>query len=162
MANKTKSRFNGVDLLIIIIFIGCLVGLALRYQLVDTIRNSGTNQKAEVSFYLEDIKSTSEDFFSEGDTFFIVENGERLGVLQGGFVFEPAEEFNMNLEGDYVKSASVNGRSDMRGTLLADGLFTNEGFMLNNTKYIAPGSEITIHSSKIEVTVILTDIKEVA
>lgn len=160
MANKTKARFNGIDLLIIIIFIGCIIGIALRYQLVDTIKNSTTTQKAEVSFYLENIKSTSEDFFSEGDTFFLVENSERLGVLQSGFVFEPAEEFNMNLDGEYIKSASVNGRSDMRGTLLADGLFTNEGFMLNNTKYIAPGSEITIYSNKIEVTVILTDIKE--
>ncbi len=162
MANKTKVRFNGIDLLIVIIFIGCIVGLALRYQLVDVIKNAGEEQTARVSFYVSDIKESSEDFFAEGDVFYISSTGERLGVLQGGFVFEPAEEFHMTADGEYVKSASVNGRSDMRGILEAKGVFSKEGFLLNDTKYIAPGSELSIQSGKILVTVTVTDIIQVS
>lgn len=160
MANKNKVRFNSIDLLIVIVFIGCLAGLALRYQLVDMIKNAGDTQSANVSFYLSDIKETSEDFFAEGDKFFIAGSDEELGVLQNGFVFEPAEEFNMTADGSYVKSASVNGRSDMRGTFTSSGRFSDEGFLLNSTKYIAPGSELSIYSGKIEVTVKIVGVEE--
>lgn len=160
MANKTKLRFNGIDLLIVIIFIGCLAGLVLRYQLIDVIRNSGDDQSAKISFYLSNIKETSEDFFAEGDVFFIAGSDERLGALQSGFVFEPAEEFHMAADGTLVKSASVNGRSDMRGVIEANGIFSDEGFLLNNTQYIAPGSKISIYSGKIEVTITVTNVEK--
>ncbi|MBE6606510.1 MAG: DUF4330 family protein [Ruminococcaceae bacterium] len=162
MSNKTKVRFNGIDLLIIIVFIGCLIGLALRYQVVDAIKNAGDVQSAEISFYLSDIKETSEECFAQGDVFYITSTGDRLGELKGGFVFEPAEDFNMTSSGEYVKSASATGRSDMRGVIEGKGIFSNEGFLLNNSKYIAPGSEIAIQSGKISVTVTVTNIVHVS
>ena len=158
MATKTKPRFNGIDVLIIIIVIVCIAGIVMRYKLIDLVKTSNGEESASVSFYLSNIKSSSEDYFSEGDNFFITGTGEFLGTLESGFVFEPAEEFNETADGKYVKSASVNGRSDMRGTLRTTGTFSDEGFLLGNTKYIAPGSRLSVHSDKIEVTVTVTDI----
>lgn len=162
MTNKTKVRFNGIDLLIVILVIACIVGIAMRYDVVDVIRYAGDEQTARVSFFLANIKESSEDCFEEGDAFYIDQTNEYLGVLEGGFVFEPAEDFNMTASGEYVKSASVNARSDMRGTIEAKGVFSNEGFLLNNTKYIAPGSEITLQSNKIKVTITVTGIEKVS
>ena len=158
MASKNKTRFNAIDLLILILFIGCIAGFIVRYQVVDIVKSTNNQENASVSFYINDIKETSEAFFAEGDKFFIVGSGDYLGLLEGGFVFEPAEEFNETSDGRYVKSASKSGRSDMRGSFLSNGTFSNEGFLLNNTKYIAPGSTLSIQSGKILVNVIVTDV----
>lgn len=159
MATKNKTRFNGIDLLILILFIGCIAGIIVRYQVVDIVKSTNNQENASISFYVSDIKETSEEFFAEGDKFFIVETGDYLGTLEGGFVFEPAEEFNETANGEYVKSASVSGRSDVRGSLFSSGTFSNEGFLLNNTKYLAPGSTFAMQSGKILVTIVITDIK---
>ena len=158
MASKNKTRFNAIDLLILILFIGCIAGIIVRYQVVDIVKSNNNQENASISFLVKDIKETSEEFFAEGDKFFIIGSNEFLGALEGGFVFEPAEEFNETADGRYVKSASASGRSDMRGSLLSSGTFSSEGFLLDNTKYIAPGSTLSIHSNKIYVNIIVTDI----
>lgn len=158
MASKNKTRFNAIDLLILILFIGCIAGIIVRYQVIDIVKSTNNQEPASVSFYVKDIKETSEEFFAEGDKFYIVGSDEYLGSLEGGFVFEPAEVFNETADGRYVKSASTSGRSDMRGTFLSNGIFSSEGFLLNNVKYIAPGSTISIQSEKIYVNIIVTDI----
>ena len=163
MSNKTKLRFNAIDLVILILIIGCLAGLALRYQLINVIRSEGDSTSAIVSFYLSDIRFTSEDYFNEGDVFYLASEKEEFGVLEAGFTFEPAAEYNMTRDGVYVKTSSVNGRSDMYGSLRAKGTFTPDGeFLLNGTKYIAAGSELSVYSSNIEINIILTDVKPAA
>jgi hypothetical protein len=163
MANKNKIRFNGIDVLIIIAFIGCVIALALRYQLVDVIKNSGNDNNARISFRVEDIQEESEQYFNNGDKFFVVEAGNSkilLGTLENRIDAEPAEVYNFDSEGNYVLS-SKDGRIDVRGEVIASGLFSEEGFLLNNTKYLAPGSEITIQSNNIEVTATVLDITEI-
>lgn len=162
MSNKNKLRFNGIDLLIIIAFIGCIVGLVLRYQLVDIIRNSGNENNALISFRVADIQNASKDYFAEGDKFFAVEGGNtamKFGTLKNKITWSPAEVYNFDDEGNYVLS-SKDDRIDVRGTVIASGLFSDEGFLLNNTKYIAPGSELSIQSNKIEITITVTDISQ--
>ncbi|MBQ7820687.1 MAG: DUF4330 family protein [Clostridia bacterium] len=163
MSNKTKLRFNGIDLMIIILIVGCIAGLALRYQLINVIRADSDSKSAKVSFYLSNIRSTSEDYFNEGDRFYIAGENEEFGTLESGFVFEPAAEYHMKNDGVYVKTSSVNGRSDMYGSVKAKGLFTEDGeFLLNGTKYIAPGSELSLYSGNIEITVMLTNVEPIA
>ncbi len=159
MATKNKTRFNAIDLLILILFIGCIAGIIVRYQVVDIVKSNNSQENASISFFIHDIKETSEEFFAEGDKFFIVGSGDYFGALEGGFVFEPAEEFNETSNGLYVKSASKSGRSDMRGSFFSSGTFSSEGFLLNNTKYVAPGSVLSIQSGKILVNVIVTEVK---
>lgn len=161
MANQRKTRFNSIDLLIIILLIGCAVALIMRFQLIDTIKSASGGQKAQISFYLSDIRETSEDYFADGDKFFVAGTNDDFGTLKSGFVFTPAEVFVETVDGKYNKSSSVTGRSDMRASVIASGTFSDEGFLLNNTKYIAAGSTLSISSDKIEVTVLITDITPV-
>ena len=158
MATKNKTRFNGIDLLILILLIGCIAGIIVRYQVVDIVKSTSTQENASIAFYVKDIKETSEEFFAEGDKFFIVSSGEYFGALEGGFVFEPAEVFNETADGQYIKSASVSGRSDMRGSFFSSGTFSSEGFLLGNTKDIAPGSTVSVQSGKILINIIVTDV----
>lgn len=163
MSNKAKLRFNAIDLVIIILVVGCIAGLALRYQLINVIHSQSESNGANVSFYLSNIRSSSENYFNEGDTFFLANEDVKLGELLSGFRFEPAAQYNMRSDGTYVKTAAVNGRSDMFGTLKADGRFADSGeFLLNGTKYIAAGSELAIYSKNVEVTVIITDVTPIA
>lgn len=163
MSDKTKLRFNAIDLVIIILVVGCIAGLALRYQLINVLHSQSESNGANVSFYLSNIRSTSENYFNEGDTFYLANEDIEFGTLLSGFRFEPAAQYNMRSDGKYVKTTAVNGRSDMYGTLKADGRFAESGeFLLGGTKYIAAGSELSIFSNNIEVTVIITDIEPIA
>lgn len=159
MATKNKIRFNAIDVFIIIALIGCIVGLVLRYQLVDLIRNSDGENNAIISFRVSNIQEASKDYINDGDKFFIVEGSNKLdfGTVKGKIDWAPSEVYNFDNEGNYVLS-SKTGRIDVRGKVLASGMFTDEGFLLGDTKYIAPGSSISVQSSKIEITIQITDI----
>ncbi len=163
MSNKPKIRFNAIDLFIIIAFIGCIVGLALRYKLIDFINDSNNQNNALISFRVTNVQKPSEDFISLGDKFFLKEgtNVSNLGAVSE-FHSSPAEVYNFDADGNYILGTKDDDekRIDVTGKLIASGLFSNEGFLANDTKYIAPGGEFTVFSDKIEFTLIITDIEE--
>lgn len=165
MAENTKSgkklRLNIIDFLIMIVVIGAIVGIALRMGVVERVTNQSNMEDAKISFLVQDIKETSADYFRIGDVFRADNLDCEFGKLESR-QFMPAEAFVANENGVLIKTHSSNNRIDVRGTVLGAGTFTDEGFLLAGINFIAPGSEVKLQSSDIEVTVTITAIEKVA
>lgn len=158
-AKKRRFRFNILDVVILIILVACVLGIAVRYNVVDKINTKSTLQQAEIEFLIKDIKPTSAQAIKEGSAFYWTENGITLGkVKTGGITITPAEKFVTNIDGKWLKTTNEE-RNDVRVLLQAEGLMTDSGFMLSGTQYLAPGKEMLIGSSEISVNVTITDIK---
>jgi hypothetical protein len=153
-----KLRLNVVDFLIVIIIIGAIVGIALRFGVIEKVTNQSALKPARVSFLIQDINDLSADYINIGDEFKSVTHNCVFGKLESRQIL-PAEAFVVNEYGQLNKTYSENHRIDVRGTFIVDGTFTEEGFLLAGTNYIAPGSGIRIQSTYIDVylTVISID-----
>ncbi len=158
-----KLRLNIIDFLIVVVILGAIIGITLRFGLVERITNQSGLTDARISFLILDINGESSNYFSIGDKFYDVANDCELGVLESR-QFIPAEAFIVNEYGEIFKRNSSderNERIDVRGVLVGEGTFTEEGFLLGGTNYIAPGSTIHMQSTNIDVYMTVTAIEKV-
>lgn len=163
-----KYKPNIIDFLIVILFLGAVIGLVLRMGVVEKITLNTNEQQARISFLVEDISSSSYKFFKSGDDFYSKNHGCYVGKLESAGSM-PAEKLVPSLSGDMIASSSPamnkedpnsdSYRVDVRGNILGSGVFSDEGFLLNGITYIAPGSEFVMESTSLTVNVIITDIQ---
>lgn len=156
-----KLRLNIIDFLIVVVILGAIIGITLRFGLVERITNQSGLTSARISFLILDINDESWNYFSVGDRFIDAEHDCELGVLESR-QFIPAEAFIVNEYGEIFKRNSGNEqRIDVRGVLVGEGTFTDDGFLLGGTNYIAPGSTVHMQSSNIDVYMTVTAIEKV-
>ncbi len=153
-----KLRLNIIDFLIVIVIIGAVIGIALRMGVVERVTNQSNLEDARISFLVKDIQESSADYFKIGDVFKAENLDCSFGKLESR-QFMPAEAFIVNETGVLIKTHSSNNRIDVRGTVVGSGTFTDEGFLLAGINFIAPGSDVHIQSSDIDVTVTITAIE---
>lgn len=159
-ATEKKLCLNIIDFLIVIVILGAVIGIALRMGVVERVTNQSNIEEARISFLVQDIQESSADYFKIGDVFRAESLDCSFGKLESR-QFMPAEAFIANAEGILIKTHSSNNRIDVRGIVVGSGTFTDEGFLLAGINFIAPGSDVTIQSSDIEVSVMITAIERV-
>ncbi len=161
-----KLKPNIIDLLLAIIVIGAVIGIALRAGIVDKVVNNTSIEPARISFSIRDINNNSFDYFIAGDHFYSDTYGY-LGALEAKPIERPAEMFIAGIDGQLIKTISPsdpenpnkNDRIDVEGDLIGSGVFSDEGFLLGGTTYIAPGSTTVIKSKNITVSITITNIE---
>lgn len=164
---KIKFRPNVLDFLIVIVILGAIAGIAIRSGVVEKITTNSNAEPARISFIAENINNASYDYLVKGDDFYSKNLGCYIGKLESASPM-PAVILQPTADGKMVAvpSPAVNPddpnsesyRIDVRGELTSSGLFSPEGFLVNGTTYIAPGSEFILESKSISVTVTILDI----
>ena len=156
--NKVKKfRFNIIDFLVIVAVLACIVGVALRYNVVEKISENTALEEYDVSFVISGIKLTSVDALIPGDSFYWTQTNELLGVLKSKDQPTPTKVYYSDANGVLVENFSTN-RYDVRGILGCDGVMTDDGFMIGGNLYVAPGKSFLLESPHLQVTVQITDI----
>ncbi len=141
---EKKYSFNIYDILIVIMVVLCISGIIYRGTLSDGISKNVYNDTAEISFI---IKETDVNFISaikSGDKFYF-ENGAEFGTLLEGYSYKNTETYLTNGEGNFEKTENTE-KFDLTGSFIANGRFTNNGFLCGVEK-IFVNSEIELHSS---------------
>ena len=154
---KAKLKPNVIDFLIVLVVIGAAIGIALRSGAMDNIAKAQKLEAAQISFLILDINDNSGNYFNVGDSFRSTAYEQDLGVIES-VQFMPAEAFITTEDGRLIKTYSNSGRIDVRGTLSAKGVFSEVGFLLGGTQYIAPGNTIHVQSKYMDVSITITDI----
>lgn len=153
---SSKTGFNVIDLLIVIIVLGCIAGIIYRYNLVDRLIVDSKRDEVSVKFITAAVSKDIEDKLSDGDVFYIESSGELFGTLSG----------HTSTDNSYVASDD-NGMPvisynkelrDIEGTITCKGVMRDEGFFVDGTQFIAPGSELILESINVRVSVIITEI----
>ncbi len=167
-STKGKLKPNIIDFLIVILLLGALIGIMMRMDVVEKITLNGSAEPARISFMVQNISSSSYDCFENGTEFYSKTHGCYVGKLESAGAM-PAEKLIPSIDGSMVSTVSPamdendpnseSYRVDVRGNLIGSGIFSEEGFLLNGTTYIAPGSEFTMESRNITFTVLITDIQ---
>ena len=163
-----KLKPNIIDLLLVIVVIGAIAGIALRAGIVDKVVNNVNVEPARISFAVYDINNDSYDYFIVGDSFYSDTHGY-IGSLESKPIDRAAEGFITGYDGLLIKTESPsdpenpqkNDRIDVFGELIGSGVFSEEGFLLGGTNYIAPGSQVKLESKNITVSATITDIEPV-
>ena len=154
--NRRKLKFNLLDAAVILLVIGAVAGIMLRYNVASRLNAVSSTDQARITFVAKNLRSVTTDAFVPGDIFYWKQNGITIGTLES--VNTNYSEVMIHDENFVIKKTINDQRYDVKGVILADGNDTGAGFMLNGTQYIGPGKEMVIRSKNIEVTVTITDV----
>ncbi len=163
--NKTKleyttgKRINAADIMIVLLVIVFIVGMVLRFGLMDKIEQSATEKTASVSFVIEGVSSGSAEYLAVGDKIYIKDSDTELGTVSGVNSPEPCAVYYHADDGSILSYSSVDGKVNISGTITVFGSMTEQGFMLGGTKYIAPNMSLWVQSTKLSVNMLVTNIE---
>ena len=155
--NSIRKRFNVIDFVILIVIIGCIAGVIVRYNFVNRILAPEETQTVTVTFTAKELPVKIIDSVNKKTSFTCVSTDNSLGKLN----------YFRVLDSEYVYT-DTNGRprighsdtkKDLTGSFEVTGIKNDNGFLLNGTQFLAPGNEITIKSRDVQLSVIITEIK---
>lgn len=156
---KQGPRFNVLDALIILLVIGCIVGIVLRFDLVDKLTMKNQTSPHEIVFSISNIQyaSTSEEYMNIGIQAYNTETGKKIGRISS-VDRESIKLTSGTVLPDGATEFLPESRVDVSGRISCQGAFGNGGFMLNGTDYIAPGMKLKISFEKLDVTIDVIEI----
>ena len=161
-----KSRFNAIDGVIILLVLLCLVAIAYKAITYNDHAVNADLKEYRVHFKVDNISSSSYDYFVKGDTMRIKSTNRAFGTLEGINQHVPAVG-TYNENGGKVLYPLLENlgiyndtRYSLSGYITVRGEMTEYGFLLNGDTYIASNSTLDIISEHIETTIRIIDIIE--
>ena len=153
---KNKSRFNGIDLLIVLVILACIAGILIRAYGVNRLERAAHADTVNISFKVSGLSDTSGNIFAKDDIYYIADTERVFGRLSG-FETAPCMALIEKTDGTAV-SARVPGQIDVSGTFSAEGKMTDEGFLLGGVEYVYINETYTVESKQCRITLTVTDI----
>ncbi len=168
---KHGPRFKILDAVIILLIITSVVGIYFRYNVFESLKNQKDIKEYVVSFSVQNIRRSTTNYLDIDDVVYYEEDGEKLGELIG-YAAEsfnalrptPASEYFVDQNGNtvqvfYPNSESMDARVDVEGKLLCEGTYSDEsGFLVNGTRYLAPGQTVEIYTEMVSLTMTVKEI----
>ena len=155
-----KIKFNVIDVLIVLVLLGCMIGIFLRYDLKSKLGLDSRKTEVEISFLIIGIRQGSTEALVEGDTIYWKQNGMEIGQLMSKEVSNSETWVLDENYNKYIKNFD-DLSYDVRGVIKAKGNIKESGFMLNGTQYLAPGKTFEVESKNISVALTITNIRQI-
>ncbi len=169
---KTVPKFKILDAVIILLILVSVVGIYLSYNITDTLKNRKDLKEYVVEFSIQDIRNSTQDYINIGDVVYYSEDGEVLGTLLGyiddatkPLTYGAAEDYFVDQAGNtqlvtYPLTDQPSDRIDATGRFSCKGIYTEDGgFLVNGSRYLAPGQEIQVRTELVTLTITIKDIK---
>lgn len=162
---RTKYKINFFDICVILLALVCMASVVVRASIV-----SNEPKEYVIRFQIDDIKSSSYDYFFAGDTVRIKSSNEVLGVFNNDLTRQAGIfTYNDNKGGEEVKHyfypSPVSGRfrfeerCSITGSITVMGNIKDNGFYVNDKILIDPNGTLNIISEHVEATIKITSIE---
>ncbi len=172
MANKIvkerKTRFNLIDLVIVIVVIACVIGTVFRAAILEKLSFASNNDTVVITFCAENLTAEELAFINRGDEFSL--DGETFGIMgdykspnQDVIVLKTEhklEENNRIKTEVRFDTATDSNLFRLEGTMEIKGHNTESGFFFGSDTHIAVGKVLNLDGEKCSISIVITKISE--
>ena len=167
-SERSRPRFNVLDVFIILLVIAAVVGVYFRYSIVDFLRSDMNKEQYVISYSIDDIRYTTPNYMQVDDEVYFASNGKLFGTLlsesenQGVLNIMPASKEFVDSKGDIKNVFYPNSESRVtaKGRLLCEGAYNSEGgFFVDGNTYISAGQTIDVRTDMVSVTMRILSIE---
>lgn len=165
---KKKFGFNAVDALIIVLILAAIVGLVLRYTVLNDIEDASSHNTYYITFKSAEIPQSSCDALdrtskdADGENWVYLQDGNtRVGELTSGSVtYLPSETLAEDKDGNKVV-VHYPDLFDATGMIKCKGYVASEtgAFRLNGKLDLAAGSLLEVQTKYGDFTIEITGIE---
>lgn len=155
--NNIRKRFNIIDFAVIIIILGCIAGLIVRYNLIERVVNAVDNDPVSVNFIAKELSPEIAGVVKNGQEYYLCDSDTYLGKINHIKVSDGRTVY-ADESGQAVFGTDPTVK-ELRGNFTLKGAKTEKGFLLDGVEYLAPGKELVIQCDEVILSVIITEIK---
>ncbi len=157
---RSKRRVSVMDIVIILLALAAVAGIAFR--VVSVIREGAPTSKGPryvVEFSVDETPTDILQGMQAGDGVYLYESGAKLGYM-GAYQQEDGRPYRVALT---LTPGTAKGTSTAVGEFICtDGEMTNGGLLVNaGGLYLTPGTELTVCTERVLLTVTITEIRPV-
>ena len=152
-----EKKFNVIDFIIIVLVLGAIIAMVVRYNLVEKLVTDDVRDEVEISFLATGISPEIASGITDGSEYFTESNGMSVGELLSHTVTDSKIVIS-NEYGQPVVSSDKT-KKDVSGVLKSGGVMTEDGFMLDGVTFVCAGKNLKIQSLNGQFSVIITEIK---
>ena len=152
---QKPNRFNIIDFMLIVAVLACLIGVAMRTNIKETVIES--NDTATVTVMVRGLLNDNVKHIVVGDEYFNQSNGQSIGFLQSSQA-SPTKIRTPRYDGTIATTESVD-RSDVICKIKVQGLSTTDGFLIDGTAFIGSGSKFSVRSVNLQTEWLVLDIE---
>ena len=145
-------RFSIVDFVILVLLLAGLIGIGARYDIASRLFSDTVRIDAEITVLAEAISAEEAAVFTKDTVFYT--DGAIFGTLTASTT-EKTIQYLENASGTLIAQESPD-RYDVSSIFTVEVIATDDGYLLNGNRYIAPGSRLVIQGKNVSVTVLVT------
>ncbi len=158
---KRPRKLGALDWIIIIALIVSAVCFMLRYRKKAEIQETAVSGKYEITFAVDNVRSTTADAFISGDSVYVATDDHCIGTFDRLTSNNPAAYYADDMKGGLIKVYYPEGtRIDLTGTILSEGVMNDDGYFVGGSYFLAPGKKITIYTGHVFLEITITNIYE--
>lgn len=158
--NKTKIRFAGFDVVVLIVVAALALTLIFRFTTNMKLYTYNT-EKYTVTVRAEGLQYTTIDMISLSDSVYF-ENGKYLGQIVSSPTVTPKMVYELGASGDFIPAYYPdNTLVDMTTSLECDLTISDGMLVTQNGVHIAVGSVLKLHTQTVDITVEIVAIEKI-
>lgn len=161
-------KFRILDAAILLLVVVVVVGIYFRYNILEELTNRHNLKDYTISFSIDDIRYTTENYLNINDSVYFQDNGESLGMLLTAsdaqnrvWNTKPASKLFVGDDGtvEEVFYPNSESRVSATGRLLCTGSYSQDGgFCVNGSRYLSAGQTISVYTETVSFSITVTDI----
>ena len=155
--NESKTRFNMIDLIIVMIIIACILATVFRGTILDKLSFSSSVDRVRVSFVADNLTYDDVSALSVNDNLFLSEKsfGKLTSVSHvNQTTVVPSQNGLSFTEAVDPTHYTVNGEIEISGKN------TDKGFFFDSDVHIGVGKVLNLESSNCAISIVITKITE--
>ena len=158
MADRKKMRFNVIDVIIVILIIGAITGIILRYNIVGKLVSSSSRDKVSITVLVTGVKPALAESIKDGEDFYI--ESKKFGTLASHNA-ENSVVYKTDEEGNIIRSSDPS-LNDVTTVFTAEGVIDPDGsFKLAGSRFLAAGKTVTLQSMHVQLEGVILSIEQI-
>lgn len=155
--NENKTRFNMIDLIIVLIIIACIIGTVFRGTILDRLSFSSSADSVKVSFTAENLTYEDISVLNTNDTLYLSEKSfgtlTSMSYVKQTIVVPSQDQLSFT-------EALDPAHYTLTGEIEVSGKNTDKGFFFDSDIHIGVGKVLNLESSKCAISIVITKITE--
>jgi hypothetical protein len=151
------TRFNIIDLVIVIVVIACIVGTVFRSAILEKLSFAASRDEIRISFCAENLTEEQCGAIKKGEKLYFGKElfGEILSLTSSSQTVLAYDE-----EIGSFKSAVDDKLFVLTGELTVKGKNTDHGFFFGSSTHIGVGKMLNLEGEKCDISILITKIAE--
>lgn len=154
---RKKIRISIIDVLIILAVAACIVGTFVHYRIFENNNKVVADDESMISVLYSGVTPQIADGAVSGDKIYFAD-GRLFGTVVEVSA-DAAAVYYKDTEGKWVLGSDESTK-DLKLTVQTEGDFTDNGFLVNGTDYVAAGMEIETFTAKFSGKGLIFDVEK--